>query len=354
LSLPNINIVFTNAATTAITRSEKGVVAIVLKDAAANGAHILTSSSQIPAALGADNQAYIKRAFLGYANPPRKVIVFVEPSNATDLTAGLNYLATQSFDYLVGPPSITAAECTAVVTWVKAQRATGAVPKAVLPDTVADCEAIINFTTSGIMVGTTEYTAAQYCSRIAGLIAGTPIKVSCTYAPLTEVSDIDKLTKSEMDAAIDAGKCILYHDGEKVKIGRGVNSLTTTTDAKGSLFKKIKIVEAVDLIQHDIKLVAQDNYIGQYTNSYDNKCVLISAIKDYFTGLEKSDILKVGSSTVGIDVDAQDAYLQGLGIDTSSMNEQDIKTANTADKVFLRASISILDAIEDITLDITI
>ena len=51
---------------------------------------------------------------------------------------------------------------------------------------------------------------------------------------------------------------------------------------------------------------------------------------------------------------AQEAYLQSVGTDTSKMSQQEIKEANTADKVFLEASIKILDAIEDISLNITI
>ena len=178
--------------------------------------------------------------------------------------------------------------------------------------------------------------------------------ISCTYAPLAEVSDIVRLTRAEMDAAINAGKFILFHDGEKVKVGRGVNSLQTTTQDKGDAWKKIKLVEVMDMIQTDIRTTAQDSYIGKYANSYDNKCLLISAIKGYLTSLEQAGILRAGSSSVGIDTAAQEAYLQSTGVDTSKLSEQEIKEANTGDKVFLQASIQILDAIEDINLNITI
>lgn len=354
MGLPNINIAFSTQAASAIARSQKGVVALILRDTNDNGEHILTSATQIPKTLSKENQDYISRAFLGYVNPPRKVIVYVLSLDEEDLSKGLTYLETQTFDYLTGPQDITTEECTAVMSWIKTQRAVGFTPKAVLPDTAADSEAIINFTTSGIKVGNTEYTAAQYCSRIAGLIAGTPMTISCTYAPLPEVSDVERLTKEAMDTAIDSGKFIIFYDGEKVKVGRGVNSLKTTTGTKGDAFKKIKIVEAVDMIQSDIKKTAQDNYIGKYANSYDNKCLLISAIKGYFIGLENDGILENGTSMVSIDIDAQDIYLQSKGIDTSGMSEQEIKNAATDDKVFLGAAISILDAIEDIKLDITI
>ncbi len=354
MKLPNINIAFTTQAASAIMRSQKGVVALIVRDANANGGHVLTSPTQIPVALGIENQEYIARAFIGYVNPPRKVIVYVLPAEAANLTDALTYFETQTFDYLAGPPDITAVESTAVVNWIKTQREAGFTPKAVLPDTAADSEAIINFTTGGIMVGQSEYTAAEYCSRIAGLVAGTPMTVSCTFAPLPEVTDVDRLTKSAMDEAIGAGKFIIFYDGEKVKVGRGINSLKTTTGSKGEAFRKIKIVEAVDMMQADIKATAEDNYIGKYANSYDNKCLLITAIKGYFRELENDGILKAGFSTVEIDLAAQEVYLQSKGNDTSAMTEQELKEASTDDKVFIKARISILDAIEDISLDILI
>ncbi len=354
MKLPNINIAFSTQAASAITRSQKGVVALILRDTSANGEHILTSPAQIPSTIGNENRDYIARAFMGYVNHPRKVIVYILPSDAENLTEALAYLKTQTFDYLAGPPNISTAECAAVVDWIKTQREAGFIPKAVLPDTAADNEAVINFTTNGIVAGTKEYTAAEYCSRIAGIISGTPMTISCTYAPLTEVSDVSRLTKSDMDDAINRGEFIIFYDGEKVKIGRGINSLQSITPDKGKAFKKIKILEAVDMILKDIKETAEDNYIGKYTNSYDNKCLLISAIKGYFTGLEKDGILEHGTSSVEIDIDAQEAYLLDAGKDTSSMTEQEIKTAATGDQVFLKAKITILDAIEDINLNITI
>ncbi len=354
MKLPNINIAFTTQAASAIARSEKGVIALILRDTTANGGHVLTSSTQIPTTLGVENKDYITRAFMGYVNPPKKVIVYVLPDETENLTEALTYFETQTFDYLVGPPDITIAECTSIVNWNKAQRLAGFTPKAVLPDTAADSEAIINFTTNGIKVGDMEYTAAEYCSRVAGIIAGTPMTIACTYAPLPEVSDVDRLNKEDMDNAIDDGEFIIFYDGEKVKVGRGINSLQTTTQDKGEAFKKIKIVEAIDMIRKDIKQTAEDNYIGKYTNSYDNKCLLITAIKGYFDALEVDGILARGASVVEIDIEAQESYLQSIGKDISTMSEQEIKTAATGDKVFLRAQITILDAIEDIDLSITI
>ncbi|MFR1050270.1 MAG: phage tail sheath C-terminal domain-containing protein [Lachnospirales bacterium] len=355
MGLPNVVINFKTAASAAIQRGEKGTVAVVLRDAKAAGGHVMTSAAQIPADLGAANQAYLRRAFLGYVNPPRKVLAYVLGTEAesSPMTGALAWLGTQSFDYLAAPPDVTKEECTSIVSWIKERRESEyAVYKAVLPDTAADSEAVVNFTTAGIRVGDETLGAGDYCSRIAGLIAGTPMNISCTYAALPEVSDVNRLTRAEMDAAVEAGKFILFHDGEKVKVGRGVNSLQTTTADKGGIFKKLKIVEALDMIRQDIRRTAEDSYIGKYPNSYDNKLVLCTAIKAYLSELEREGILQTGASSVSIDVDAQTAYLQGHGTDTSAMTEQEIKEANTGSSVFLRVSCKPLDVIEDITIQV--
>lgn len=352
MGLPSIDIIFKTQAADAVRRSSKGVIGMILKDTAGKGEHVISGTDEIPEALSVTNQDYIKRAFIGYVNPPRKVIAYVLDTAAEDLSDGLAFFETQTFDYLVGPPDLESAGATEIADWIKAKRTNGFIYKAVLPQTASNHEAIINFDIAMVKSGTAEYTAAQYCSRIAGLIAGTPMTISCTFAALPELNDCTRLSKSDMDTAIDAGKLIVFYDGEKVKIGRGINSLTTTTPDKGDCYKKIKIVEIVDMISQDIKTTVQDNYIGKYANSYDNKCLLIAALKSYFETLEQDGLLESGTSEVGINMAKQIAYLKSMGVDTDKMSEQEIKNANTGDKVFLQATIRILDAMEDITLDI--
>lgn len=353
MGLPSINITFKELGVTAIQRSDKGVVAVILQDTNGTGGHSLTSVTEIPAVWTEANRAYVKNAFVGYISPPRRVLVYVI-GDSEDLGAALGHFAQHQFDYLAGAPDLSAADAQTIANWIKSERQDDHMVKAVLPDVGADNEAIVNFTAEDIQAGETTYTTSEYCSRIAGLLAGTPMTVSCTYAPLPEVTNVKRMTKAELDAAIDGGKFVLFHDGEKVKVGRGVNSLVTTTQDKGASFQKIKIVEAIDMIKNDIRMTAQDNYIGKYSNSYDNKCLLIMAIKGYFEELERQGILESDSSTVEIDMAAQEAYLKSTGTDTSAMSEQEIKEANTKDKVFLSASIKILDAIEDISFEVTI
>lgn len=65
----------------------------------------------------------------------------------------------------------------------------------------------------------------------------------------------------------------------------------TTTGNKGDSFKKIKLVEDMDMIKTDIQSTIQDDYIGKYANSYDNKCLLITAINGYFKTLVSEGVM---------------------------------------------------------------
>ncbi|MEG2177209.1 MAG: phage tail sheath protein, partial [Oscillibacter sp.] len=76
LTMPSVNVAFKEAAATAVARSQKGVAALIVRDAAlADKGFTLQSTNQIPAALGAENQAAVRRVFLGYVNPPKTVLL---------------------------------------------------------------------------------------------------------------------------------------------------------------------------------------------------------------------------------------------------------------------------------------
>ncbi|KZL94367.1 phage tail sheath subtilisin-like domain-containing protein [Clostridium magnum] len=355
MGLPNIEIIFKSLATSAVARGERGIVAMIIKDtipAPLTNPIVMTSNTDIPSGLSTENKAEIQRVFIGYVNPPIKVIAYVIATDAVDYTAAQTYLETVKWDY-VCVPSIVAGEVTAFASWIKSCRDTkGLKVKAVLPNCTADHEGIINLATDDIKVGSETYTAAQYCSRIAGIIAGTPLYMAATYAPLPEVTDVPHHTKAEFDALIDAGKLVLMNDGEKIKIARAVNSLVTTTADKGADFKKIKIVDIIDLIYSDIRKTYDDNYVGKVPNDYDHKCLLITAINAYLEGLELQQLLDRGKNAVGIDMESQKLYLKGQGTDVDTMKDQEIKEANTGSSVLLAGTTRPLDAMEDLVLNL--
>lgn len=363
MGAPNITIAFYEQAIASIQRGDKGILAMILVDTSATELTTTTilDTTDIPSGWTTANAAQVKYALIGYQNAPKKIIAVVIKS-AEEYADALTELEKYDWDYLVAPTCSTDSAAADIASWIKSQRTNNhKIYKAVLPNQKADCEGIVNVTGGYTDADGNELTAEAACARIAGIICGTPMTISCTYAPLSEATTCPAKTQEAIDEAVDAGELVLMWDGEKVKIVRGVNSFTTTTTDKGDSYKKIKLVETMDMIQHDIRKTSEDSYIGKYANSYDNKCLLTTAINGYFDSLVRDGILASGSCE--IDVDAQRTYLKSKGgkfvIDGETITIEDatelqIKQANTGSQVFLKCTISMLDALEDITIRVYI
>ena len=160
------------------------------------------------------------------------------------------------------------------------------------------------------------------------------------------------LSKLDKDAAVAAGKMIAFWDGEKVKLGTGVNSFLTTTPQYGEQFQKIRVVRIVDLITSDLHKMIEDNYIGRKANTYPNKLVLVSQCQNYLDQMEQADA--ISNPDIKIDVLGQKAWLVANGQDVTKMSDSEIEQANTGDEVFLKGSMDIIDAMEQVHVEFTV
>ncbi|MDT3415599.1 hypothetical protein QO009_001457 [Brevibacillus aydinogluensis] len=351
MGLPEISIIFSSLAVSAIQRSQRGIVALILKDD--TGSFDTKEYKAVSEVQSSDwsspNLQYIQDAFLG---TPSKVIVERIDTTAANYNDALARLGSKRWNYLA-VPGIQQGDVADIVSQIKTWRDTQKKTyKAVLPNVAADHEGIINFATEGIKVKGIDnpFSASEYTARIAGILAGLPLNRSATYYVLPEVEAIQE--SSDPDADIDAGKLILINDGEKVKIARGVNSLTTTTTQKGADWKKIKIIEGHDLVKEDIIRTFHDEYAGKIINSYDNQVLLITAINAYLRSLEGDVLDPTADNTVGVDVEAQRLAWEAIGTDTSNWDDQKVKENTFQAKVFLAGRLKFLDAIEDLQMKI--
>jgi hypothetical protein len=351
MGLPEININFSSLAVSAIQRSQRGIVALILMDDTGvfDTKEYKTITDIDPLDWTADNLAYIEHAFLGI---PSKIIVERLDADAALYTDALTRLAGKRFNYLA-IPGIESLKVAAISTWLKAQRDNDKKTfKAVLPSSLSDHEGIINFTTGGIVVGDETYTASEYTARIAGILAGLSLTRSATYFVLPEVESITE--SADADADVDDGMLILINDGEKIKIARGVNSLTTTTVSKGVDFKKIKIIEGHDLVKEDITRTFNDDYVGKINNSYDNQVLFITAANAYLSGIAGDVLDPSADNTVGVHIEAQRASWLAQGTDVSELTDQEIKEKSFGSKVFLAGPLKFLDAVEDLQFNISV
>lgn len=362
MGLPIMSVIFVAMAREMIRRSERGTVGMIIKEASIPSTNptIVYTEDDIPSSLSEANKEQIKLALKGNDTAPSKIVVYAIKTADEDYTEALEYFELKKVTWLCCPTVDTDNQTDAVVAWVKKQRASRNRVKAVLPSksegTAPDCEGIINYATDSVTVGSKTYTAESYCARIAGLLAGTSYKKSATYAILDEITECEKLDKDSLDEAVNAGKFVVFNDGEKIKVARAVNSLSTVKDGKADAWKKIRVVETMDMMHDDLVLLTEDNYIGKYPNTYSNKCLLIAAITDYLKELARNGLIE--DYAIGLDADKIKDYIvenKGVGRDEAeAMAEEELKKQYTDDKVFLKASVTLVDVMEDISLEITV
>lgn len=350
MGLPEINIEFVGRAVTAIKRSQLGIVALILKDDVQTIDTVTYKSVEEvkPGEWSPENLDFIQKTFMG---TPSKIIIERLGAEAVDYNAALTRLNNKRFNYLA-IPGIKDAETTLIATWIKTKRDNDKKTfKVVLPNTEGDHEGIINFTTTGIKVGEKDYTTAEYTARIAGVLAGLPFTRSSTYFEFPEIDSITEI--EDPDTAVDNGELIFINDGENIKIGRGVNSLTTTTIRKTEDFKSIKVVEVMDMIKDDIRTVFHNEYVGKVNNIYDNQVLFITSVNSYFTGLMADEILDPNAvNKATINVAKQRLAWESIGTDTTDWDDQKVKEMSFKKNVFLAGNNKIVDAMEDLDFDI--
>ena len=139
MKMPSVTISFTEAATAAVKRGERGIIAMILKDIvpAENPVRCVTEED-IPAELSEAGKQQIRLALKGYVNTPNSVIVYMIGKSEENYETALNYLKTVRFDYLVAPSVETDGQLSAVTSYVKNERKANKLIKAVLPNATAD------------------------------------------------------------------------------------------------------------------------------------------------------------------------------------------------------------------------
>lgn len=355
MGLPKINIQFKELGSTGIRRSGRGVVALILKDDSAVSKEYKRLDQVSELDFKSSNYEYIQDVFRG---APSKVIIEVVAEVDGVVDSAVQKLKNKRFNYLAMPEA-SKEESTALISFIETSRQQdNKTFKLVAANEPADSELIINFTTDGIETDDRNYTTQEFTARIAGVLAGLSLSRSATYFVLPEVNSIQAIENA--DTAIDAGELILVDDGEKIKIGRAVNSLVTLSDGvdgdgKGEAYKKIKIVEGLHLVEEDIRNTFEDYYIGRYVNDYDNKVLFVTAVNSYLQELERGYVLDRGfENLVGVDVDAQQKYIESKGVSTIDLSEQEIKEYNTGSQVFINGRMKFVDAMEDLDFNIYI
>lgn len=355
MGLPEILINFSKNAVSAIKRSQNGIVCIVVKDDTVttfSKKEYLYATSVDDADYTTANYAAIQSAFLG---TPYKVIV-VRIGVADDFADAVAILETIKYNWMCFIDNTTG-EQQAVATYIKSKNANSKNFKykaVVFGATTTDDMHLVNFTNTTVTpVGGAAISGYLYLPRICGLLAGLPFTESATSHVLTDLESV--VEPVSVNEAIDDGQFVLLNDDGDVRVARAVNSLVTLTSGVAADMKKITIVEAMDLILEDISKEFKNNYVGKYKNNYDNQVLFISAINSYFRRLAAEEILDKGfTNEASVDIEAQrEAWLATGQTEAKTWDDAKVKSMTFGSNVYLGGGIKILDAIEDLTFNIT-
>ena len=347
---PSISIAFKTLATTAIQRSERGTVCLILQDTKATEKWYTfkTIADVETEKWDKDSIKYINLAMHYGAF---KILIRVIQSGE-DTSKVLKDLEMRKFNWLAYPKALESEDQT-VVNWVKQQFGnTGPIGKTIKyvssyankTDHVAIVE-LANGGTYKSIYG--DFTAQEYTAAIAGLIAGMPLNRSADNHIMNDLKEVE-------DYEPKLGKFSLYTDEDVIRVNYGVNSKTTFDSTWKKDTRKIKVVEGMCFIVDDIRDTFKKYWLGNYINDYDNKMNFCSNVtKVYFKEMSPNVLNGDYDNKVEIDIEAQKRAIIIDGLETEGMTDLEILQYPTSDEVYLTGDVRFVDTMASLSLTMT-
>ncbi|HHV09254.1 MAG TPA: phage tail sheath protein [Clostridiales bacterium] len=315
--LPGAYINFLTNAPLSITPGDRGVVVLLqeMSVGAAGEMYTITATEDnYPEGITAADKLLVNEALKN----AKKIVLYnlgsTSPHLISTIETALAALKTVQFNVLCYPYSAEEHnnEQETIMTWIKAMRDDEGVKiQYVTSNFGGDHEACINVMNGVVLSNGTILTAAQATAWVAGATAGAKVNQSNTGKAYEGAVDVaPRLTKSEMEAAITAGKFIFkVNSAQNVSAVYDINSLVTTTVDKGEVFRKNRVVRTVDGINNDIIEIFEANYVGKVNNNADGRSMLRATLIEYFGELQQLSAIqnfteKDITVTAGTDSDA--------------------------------------------------
>ena len=106
------------------------------------------------------------------------------------------------------------------------------------------------------------------------------MNASCTnkvYTGEMDISDaVDTVsaTQTQLEASIDAGILTFHRVGNEFRVLTDINTLKTTTQDKGNVFKANQTIRVIDQIANDIAVLFNTKYLGVIPNNASGRISL--------------------------------------------------------------------------------
>lgn len=353
VSTPNIDIVFKQLAVTAILRSERGILAVLVQDdKQTEGVTRFTYKRGTDVSdkdYSDANYKAIKRAFDVAVN---KVHVF-RYASTVELADVLKEVEKVRINYICTNVKANQQDLANYVRQYNNDNQGHKIVCVVSNIETADSKYIINLKgTGGTLKDDTAVTAEDYVIRIASTLANLPMNRSLTYYVFSDLKSWDDSyidTENTIGTWITKGYLTLINDDDEVKCGRAVNSLVTFTSTDTETMSHIIIVESMNLIIEDIFETFKRYYVGKYKNNLSNQRLFISSVNSYFRTLQGEEILDDAyDNHAEIDIETQRNAWTSIG-KTEAEDWTDLKVQQMSFRtnLYLAGNVKITDAMED-------
>lgn len=140
----------------------------------------------------------------------------------------------------------------------------GAKFQAVIYQKPADFEGVINVKNKVTDEGWDESCLVYWVTGIAAGCAVNKSNLNKVYDGEFTV-DVD-YTQVQLTKAIQAGEFVLHKVGSDIRVLEDINSLVTTSDTKGDVFKDNQTIRVIDQIANDIAVLFNTKYLGVVPN----------------------------------------------------------------------------------------
>lgn len=170
----------------------------------------------------------------------------------------------------------------------------GAKFQAVIYNKAADYEGVINVKNKCIDGATTDGGTTTYPNEAAliywvtGLEASCAVNKSCLNKKYDgEFTPDCDYTQAQLTKAIQDGEFTLHNVGADVRVLSDINSMVTTSDTKGDVFKDNQTIRVIDQIANDIATLFNTKYLGVVPNDASGRISLWADIVKHHEQLQE-------------------------------------------------------------------
>lgn len=121
--------------------------------------------------------------------------------------------------------------------------------------------------------------SADLVPWVTGVVAGSAVNASATNMKYDGEYEVNTdYTQAQLEAAIKAGEFVFHSVNGEVRVLEDINSLVTTTDEQGDVFKDNQTIRVIDSIAVSIASIFATKYIGKVQNNDSGRTSLWSDV----------------------------------------------------------------------------